>query len=284
MNRKLAESSDTVRSIEDAFMSAFDAAISGTDDLGGALKDIGKSLASDLFKTNIMDPAKDGLNSIIGGLMGGGKGKEEGGSPLDALGGGEGDPATIFDSFMSGLKGIFGEGDKGFLAGLANLFNGDEGLIGQLGELFGSAWEMLSTLFMSFLSEYGLLQAWEMAERWALSLWEMAERWAIAAVEAAASLLGFERGGELTVTRPTLFVAGEKNKAERIRVSPLSGGERGSTRSGSGGFASLSDAKGGGTTNVQVFIPPTSVINGITEGAFARQITKAVRRQTARTV
>ena len=285
MNRKLAESNETVRSIEDAFMSAFDAAISGTDDLGSALEDIGKSLASDLFKTNILNPAKDGLNGMLGSIMGGGGDKEEGSSPLDALGGSKGGEAVnIFDTFLSGLKGIFGEGDKGFLAGLTNLFTGEKGVLGALGEIFSGAWEILSTLFMSFLSEYGLLQAWEMAERWALSLWEIAERWAIAAVEAAASLLGFERGGELTVTRPTLFVAGEKNKAERIRVSPLSGGERGSTRSGNGGFASLSEGGGGGTTNVQVFIPPTSVINGMTEGAFARKITQAVRRQTGRTV
>lgn len=283
MNRQLAESNQSVMAIEDAFESAFDAAISGTDDLGSALEDIGRSLASDLFKTNIFNPAKDGLNGMIGGLLGGG-GKSKEGSPLDALNTEEG--ANTTDSFLAKLGELFGGGDKGFIGQLATLFNGEEGVIGKFAGLFGEAWTWMGDLLTSFLAELGLMQAWELAERWALSLWEIAERWAIAAVEAAASLLGFERGGEMTVTRPTLFVAGEKNKAERIRVTPLSGGQRGETRGGSGGFAGMSgsDMKGGATTNVQVFIPPTSVISGLTEGAFARTITKAVRRQQARTV
>lgn len=283
MNRQLAESNKSVMAIEDAFESAFDAAISGTDDLGSALKDIGRSLASDLFKTNIFNPAKDGLNGMIGGLLGGG-GKSKEGSPLDALNTEEG--ANTTDSFLAKLGELFGGGDKGFIGQLATLFNGEEGVIGKFAGLFGEAWTWMGDLLTSFLAELGLMQAWELAERWALSLWEIAERWAIAAVEAAASLLGFERGGEMTVTRPTLFVAGEKNKAERIRVTPLSGGQRGETRGGGGGFAGMSgsDMKGGATTNVQVFIPPTSVISGLTEGAFARTITKAVRRQQARTV
>lgn len=283
MNRALAESNQSVMAIEDAFESAFDAAISGTDDLGSALEDIGRQLASDLFKTNIFNPAKDGLNGMIGGLLGGG-GKSKEGSPLDALNTEEG--ANVTDSFLAKLGELFGGGDKGFIGQLATLFNGEEGVIGKFASLFGEAWTWMGDLLTSFLAELGLMQAWELAERWALSLWEIAERWAIAAVEAAASFLGFERGGEMTVTRPTLFVAGEKNKAERIRVTPLSGGQRGETRGGSGGFASMSgsDMKGGATTNVQVFIPPTSVISGLTEGAFARTITKAVRRQQARTV
>jgi tape measure domain-containing protein len=283
MNRALAESNQSVMAIEDAFESAFDAAISGTDDLEGALTDIGKSLASDLFKTNIFNPAKNSLNSMIGGLLGGG-GKSREGSPIDMLNTDGGAAAT--DTFLSRLSDIFGGGDEGFIGRLGALFNGEEGVIGKFAGLFGEAWTWMGDLLTSFLTELGLMQMWEMAERWRLTLWEMAERWAIAAVEAAASFLGFERGGELTVTRPTLFMAGEKNKAERVRVSPLSGGQRGESRGGGGGFAAMSgsDMKGGATTNVQVFIPPTSVISGLTEGAFARTITKAVRRQQARTV
>jgi len=284
MNVKLADSNDSVRAFEDAFLNAFDAIIEGGDGLGDALEGIGKQLAGDLLKSNAVDPAMDWIKGGVGSLLGGGK-KEEGGGLGSLLGGGEegGGMGSVFDTFLSGLKGIFGEGDKGFLASLGNILTGEKGFIGALGELLGGAWELLSSLFMSFLAEYGLLQAWEMAERWALSLWEIAERWAIAAVEMAASFLGFERGGEITVTRPTLFVAGEKNKAERIRVSPLSGGERGETRGGAGGFASMNGSGGGGTT-VQVFIPPTSIISGLTEGSFARKISRAVGRQAARTV
>lgn len=287
MNRKLAESNATVMDIEDAFDRAFDAAISGTEDLGQALEDIGKDLAKNLFKDNILNPARDSLNTAIGGLLGGGGGKEKGGQDaFSMLGGDAQDPASVFDNFLGGLQSIFGDGDKGFLGSLQALFIGDNGILTQLGDIFSGAWEILSGLFTSFLSEQGILHAWAIAEGWAIELWATAERWAIAIFEAAAGLFGFETGGELTVTRPTLFVAGEKNKAEHIRVSPLSGGSRNERRGGSGGYAGMSgeDTKGSSTTNVQVFIPQTSVISGLTEGSFARKITSAVNRQRARTV
>lgn len=281
MNLALANTNQSVLAFETAFDSAFDAAISGGEDFEDTLKSIGKTLATDLFKENIFNPTKDALKTGIGGLLGGGGGKSE--SPLGALGSEDGQ--TVTDSFLTRLSGIFGEGDDGFIGSLKTLFAGEEGLIGQLASMFSDAWDWMGNLLTSFLTEMGLMQAWELAERWALAIWEDISRWAVALFEAAAGLFGLETGGELTVTRPTLFVAGEKNKAERVRVSPLSGGQRGETRGGSGGFAGLAGNGGGGaTTNVQVFIPPTSVISGLTEGAFARTITKAVRRQAARTV
>lgn len=282
MNLALANSNQSIRIFENSFMSAFDAIIDGGENLGDALDNIGKNLLKDLFKTNILQPGIDEIKMGIGSLIGGGARKEA--TPTSLLG--EARDTGIFDNFLTGLSSIFGEDDKGVIGSLTNLFIGEKGFLGQMAGVLSEAWDGLSGLFMTFLSEYGLMQAWEMAERWALSLWEIAERWAIAALETAMSFFGFERGGEMTVTRPTVFVAGEKNKAERVRVTPLSGGQRGTQRGGGDGFSAMSgkDMSGSAGLNVQVFIPQTSVISGITEGSFARKITRAVRQQQARVV
>jgi hypothetical protein len=286
LNIKLAETNATVGAFETALDGIFDQAISGGDDFEKQLRSIGKTLATDIFKENVFNPLKDAGKGIVGSLLGGGKKKDGPAAAMDLLGGGSGDVSSVFDKFLGGLESIFGQGDKGFLGGLTELFTGDKGVISGFGTILSESWTFLSGLFTSFLTEMGIMQAWEIAEKWALAIWDTAERWAIAIFEAAAGFLGFETGGEITVTRPTLFVAGEKNKAEHIRVSPLSGGSRGESRGGRGGFAGLADSGGGsgGVTNVQVFIPQTSVISGLTEGSFARKITNAVGRQRARTV
>ncbi|NJM10622.1 MAG: tape measure protein [Synechococcaceae cyanobacterium SM1_2_3] len=291
MNQTLAENNQTYMAFENAFDTLFDAAIDGAEDFSDILDDIGKQLAKDVLNANVVDPLKEAGRGLVGSILGGGRKKDAsgGGSILDGggIGGNEQNPMQqIFDQFLGGLGDILGMGDGGFLTGLQSMFMGDEGILGGLGGILGDAWEGLGGLFTSFLSEMGILQAWEIAERWALSLWEVAERWAIAIFEAVAGFLGFERGGEITVSRPTLFVAGEHNKAERVRVTPLAGARRNSERGGASGqqtpLTGLNQDKG--TTNVNVFIPQTSVINGLTSGGFARQISSAVRRQNQRLV
>lgn len=289
LNLKLAESNQVVSAFDSALDRVFDAAIDGGENFLDTLKDIGKELGKTLLKEQVFDPLKDMGKSVIGGLLGGGGKKDEGG--LGGIAGGltgEGaanNPLTaIFDTFLSGLSGIFGEGEDGFLGGLMKMFMGDDGILGSLGGIFSEAWEFMSGLLTSFLSELGILQAWEIAERWALSLWEVAERWAIAIFEAVAGLFGLETGGDLTVTRPTLIMVGEKNKAERVRVSPLGGPARANAAQNVQRMIDQNESGNVLQPQVNVYLPPTSILTDLTAGQFARKISGAVRRENARLV
>lgn len=285
INLDLANSNGTVGAFETALDRLFDNAMEGGDDFLALLEDVGKQLAKDIVGENVFSPlknmAKQGIGSLLGGGLGGGAKEGEGGG----LGGAGGDPIQgVFDNFLTGLSDLF-TGDKGVLGGLTNLFMGDEGVLGGLGKLFGGAWEMLAGLFTSFLTEMGLLQAWEVAERWALAAWEIAERWIIAIFEAAAGFLGFETGGDITVTRPTLLMVGEKNKAERVRVSPLGGPAR-SANAQQSLQRMVKDNESGNAqvATVNVFIPQASILTDLTAGQFARRISGAVRRENSRIV
>jgi hypothetical protein len=170
------------------------------------------------------------------------------------------------------------------LGNLTKLFTGDEGIVGQLGKVFSGAWEVLSGLFTWLIGEETALAVFETAERWAVAIWETAERWAIAIFEAAMSLLPFETGGDITVTRPTLLMVGEKNKAERVRVSPVGAPPRASAQQQAMRMVEARESDNMLQPNVNVYLPASSVINDLTAGHFARQISGAVRRQNARLV
>lgn len=279
INIELAESNKTVGAFESAFDGIFDAAIEGGADFMDTLEDIGKQLAKDLIKGNLYDPLKDMAKGAIGGLLGGGAGMKEG------EGGGTTDPmAMVFNEFLGGMGELLGGGEKGFLGNLSKLFLGDEGLLGQLGGIFSGAWEQLTALFAWFIGEETALAIFETAERWAIAIWETVELWAIAIFNAAMSLFGLETGGDVTVTRPTLIMVGEKNKAERVRVSPLGGPPRASTQQQVNRMMAQNESQNMLQPNVNVYLPASSVINDLTAGHFARQISGAVRRVDARRV
>lgn len=281
--QSLADTDPLAKSLGDSLDSMFDKAIDG----GMKLKDILKSVGKDLLKSgghSLLDGLGKGITrgaSGMGDIITGGKsGKDAGDKELK----------TVFDGFIHGMKKLFGGEDGGFLGGLQKLFtDGDDSVLGGLGKIFDESWTWLSGIFTSFISESWAIAIWETAENWAIVIWDTIQKWAIAIFQAAMSLFGLERGGEMTVTRPTLLVVGEKNKAERVRVSPLSGGSRNSTSPGgdgspvSGGGAG-GDMGGGGNTSVNVFIPTTSVVNNLNAGGFAREIARTVRRENARLV
>lgn len=210
--------------------------ISGTEDFGDQIDNIGKRLLETLADKAVLDPLQQALTGIFSGQGG------QGGGLLSTFETGAQKFGEVFDANVPILGSLF----DGLLGGMGNVFNNLlNGLGGALGGLLGgsSGGGIFGGLFkgaLSFIPGGGFIS----------------------------SILGFATGGEMTVTQPTLFTAGERG-AERIRVSPLAGGLA---------------AGGGGGSGLIVNLPQGSIVSGISAGAFARGIAREVQRQQGRVV
>ncbi len=245
LQQEIADSNRFARTFGDSFERAFDAMVDGCERFSDVLKDIGRDMLKAFAHEALF--------------------KDLGNSATRAASG-------LFDTAKGFLTGDSSQQSDG-ITRLQDVFNG---FAKTLTSIFSSAWDALAGIFGWLISEQGALAAFEVAERWAVAIWETAERWAIAIFESVAGLFGLDRGGDLTVSRPTLLLVGE-HRSERVRVSPISG--PGARPSGGG-----AGPGGGGEATVQVFIPQTSIVNNITGGTYARQIARAVNREAGRRV
>lgn len=195
-----------------------------------ALEAMGQGILTEMANNFLINPLKESIISVLTGTT------AQGNDLLSKL-------TEVFGFASESFGGLFSE----LLDGMGGLFSGlMDGLGGALGGLLGGGGGggILSSLIggvASFIPGGGFLS----------------------------SLFGFATGGEQLVTKPTLFMAGERGP-ERLRVSPMAGG-LGSRLQGSGG-------------GVTVNIPRDSLVSGITAGSFARKVARAVDEQRRRVV
>lgn len=198
-----------------------------------ALESMGQGILTELANNFLINPLKESIISVLTGTT------AQGNDLLSKL-------TEVFGFASESFGGLFSE----LLDGMGGLFSGlMDGLGGALGGLLGGGGGggILGSIVSgvaSFIPGGGFLSG----------------------------LFGFATGGEQLVTKPTLFMAGERGP-ERLRVSPMAGGMGSRLQGGGGG--------GGGVT---VNIPRDSLVSGITAGSFARKIARAVDEQRRRTV
>lgn len=193
-----AEVDQTASSFADTITDGLRGMISGGEDLGDQIDNIGKKLLENLANAAVLDPLNKSLTSIFSGAG-------QAGQPQQDILGGilttfETGSQKFGDVFSQNIP-VFGTLFDNLLGGMGSVFNNLLGGLGSaLGGILGSS--SGSGIFgglvkgaLSFLPGGGFIS----------------------------SILGFANGGDLIATKPTLFTAAERGP-ERIRVSPLAGG------------------------------------------------------------